>query len=112
MADMGNHVRVAAIPSSVFVTPTTKPTIARAARPAAKCWPIVAFPACWGRIGPGPWKNSKRSNDAETVIQVLTRTSHSQALLGLGWYDFGSTTTELIFQEPRARGRLTVQLPR
>src|SRR5947208_12549234 len=83
MADMGNHVRIAAILSSVFVTPTTKPTIARAARPAAKCWPIVAFPACWGRIGPGPWKNSKRSNDADsqsaspkTVIQALREAGH------------------------------------
>ncbi len=47
-----SRARAAAKRCSAFAMPTTRPTTARAARPAARCWPTAACRGCWASDWP------------------------------------------------------------
>jgi formamidopyrimidine-DNA glycosylase len=47
-------------PYNASATPTKKPTIAPAARPRARFWPIADYLVCWERTGLVLWKSWKR----------------------------------------------------
>ncbi len=67
MASTGSLARSAAPRCSGSATPTTRPTTARAARPAASCWPIAPSPACCGRTGRRPSTSSSASGGSACI---------------------------------------------
>src|SRR5207247_2573027 len=71
MAAMASGVLYVAKPSSAFVTPTTKPTTAPAARQGAKCWRIAVFPVSKERTGLARWMSWKHSSGAEGMQNVI-----------------------------------------
>src|SRR5437763_1187773 len=72
MAALASRVRDAARRFSAFVMRTMKPTTARDARQAARCWRTAASRGFWGRTGRAPSTSWKRSTAAERKTLFLS----------------------------------------